>query len=180
MPGSQTRETVGFPSNQVKGWDWRFNPGCGGSGAGSCVLPASYSYIYWPVKVNPFSRRNNLLVLRDDFWLPFTNAGNDGLCPNSEGTRVAFDVLLFYEQPVGALDRSLATGIINVPAGGPLGGLPIILEFGEKQLPQPTHPDYERRIWVVIDLGATGYMTGGVAQTAEVMQTIKLDYEATP
>lgn len=177
MAGSQTRENVGFPSNQVKGWDFRFNPGCGGSGAGFCYLPAVYSYIYWSIKVNPFSRRNNKLVLRDDTWLPFTNAGNNGLCPNSEGSRVPFDVLLFYEKPVGTLDRSLATGIINVPTST---ALPFTLEFGEELLPQPISPDYERRIWVVIDLGATGYMTGNAPQEIELMQTIKLDYEATP
>lgn len=178
--GSETRKTVGFPSNQVKGFDFRFNPGCGGSGAGICIDPATYSYIYWPIKVNPFSRRNNLLILRDDDWLPYTDAGYDGLCSHSDGSRVAFDVLLFYQQPTGTLDRSKATGIINVPAGGPIGGLPIILEFGEKQLPQPTNVLYERKIWAVIDLGRTGLMTNGLPQQFEVMTTVKLDYEATP
>lgn len=177
MGSSQSRQDVGFPSNTVKGLDFRFAPGCGGSGAGICIFPASYSYIYWPVKVNPFSRRNNLLVLRDDDWLPYNNGGFDGICANSNGTQRAFDIYLLYQAPTSSLNPALATGKITVPAGA---ALPLTLEFLEAQLPQPTNVLYERRIWVAVDLRDTGVMTQGVLQTAELFQTVKLNYEGTP
>lgn len=175
--GGRTRENAGFPTNQVKGVDWLYNPGCGGMGAGACYNPAGFSYIYWPIKVNPFSSRNNLLVLHDDNFLPYEDAGDNGMCAHSSGARFEFDVYLFYREPIGALDYTAATGKITVPV---TSMLPIDLEFLGEQLPQPTHPDYERKIWVVLDMKATGKMVGGISQQTEVMQTVKLDWEGTP
>ncbi len=175
--GSQTREDVGFPSNQVKGDDYRYNPGCGGSGAGVCVLPAAFSFVYWSIKVNPFSSRNNMLVLHDDDFLVYTNAGSDGICPNSNGSRVAFDVLLFYQSPAAGINEALATAKVNVPTSQ---ALPFDIEFTEGKIPQPTNVLYERKIWVAINFAATGLMIGGLAQNTEAMQTVKLDYEARP
>lgn len=173
----ETRRPAGFPTNNVKGDDWSFNPGCGGSGAGSCVLPAGFSYIYWPIKVNPFSVRNTLLVLHNDDFLAYTNGGNDGLCPNSDGARIEFDIYLLHQAPTSSLNPALATAKITVPTSTML---PMEFEFPEGMLPQPIDPLYERRIWVAIDLRATGRMIGGRPQVTEAMKTVKLDWEGTP
>lgn len=173
---TQSRRTLGFPSNQTKGSDWDYFAGCGGSGAGACVLPAGFSYIYWGIKVNPFSMHNSKLVLFNDFFKPYTDSPS-GFCDHNDGSPRGFDVLLLHEAPISGLDRSKATGIISIPDSI---ALPYELEFDAEHLPQPDHPDYERRIWVALDLGTTGLMVNGIAQVTEVMRTLKLNWEGQP
>ena len=169
------RRNLGFPTNQIKGSDWTYYPGCGGLGATLCFEPASYSYIYWSIKVNPFSVHNSELVLHNDGFAPHTDSPV-GVCLHNDGAQRGFDILLLHESPVGGLDRSLATGIITVPDDITF---PYELEFEAEHIPQPDHPDYERRIWVALDLGTTGLMTG-LPQNSEVMQTVKLNWEGRP
>lgn len=174
MAGS--RENLGFPSNQVKGDDFSYYAGCGGSGAGSCYSPATFSYIYWPIKVNPFSVHNSKLVIHNDSFVPREDTPV-GICTHNGGAAVDFDVLLLYKEPSTGLDRSLATGVISVPASV---SLPYDLEFDAANIPQPDNPNYERKIWAVADLKQAGRMIGGVAQITEIMQTIKLNWEGQP
>lgn len=170
------RQNLGFPSNQIKGSDWQYWPGCGGSGAGVCYNPAVYSYIYWGIKVNPFSQHNSKLVLHNDSFIPHLD-NPAGICAHNDGAAVGFDVLLFYKEPTGVLDRSKATGIVSVPSSIML---PYEIEFDAEFLPQPDNIDYERRIWAVLDLKQTGLMTNGIPQVTEVMQTLKLNWEGQP
>lgn len=173
---SEGRRNAGFPSNQIKGLDWYYSAGCGGMGAGDCKLPASFSYIFWEIKVNPFSSHNSKLVLHNDFFKAYQDSPF-GTCTHNAGAPVAMELLLFYKQPVGALDKSKATASISIPAGITM---PYEVEFDATNLPQPTHPDYERKIWAVLDIGQTGLMIGGIAQKTEVMQTVKLNWEGQP
>ena len=174
---SQGRRSQGFPSNQIKGDDWVYGAGCGGMGAGECKLPATFSYIYWEIKVNPFSMHNSKLVLYNELFRAFTDSPV-GLCTHNQGVPVDLELLLFYRQPTGVeLDKSKATGAVQIPAGITL---PYEVEFDAVNIPQPTHPDYERKIWAAIDLGGTGRMIGGIPQKSEVLQTIKLNWEGQP
>lgn len=173
---SEGRRNKGFPSNQIKGVDWTFSPGCGGAGAGGCQLPATFNYIFWEIKVNPFSQHNSELVLHSDFFKAYTDIPT-GTCPHNIGSSVDMELLLFYKQPTGALDKSQATGSVSIPAGIMM---PYDVEFDAVNLPQPTHPDYERKIWAVLDLGQTGLMIGGIDQKTEVMNTLKLNWEGQP
>lgn len=173
---SEGRRSLGFPSNQIKGADWFYGAGCGGMGAGGCQLPAAFSYIFWEIKVNPFSQHNSKLVLYNDYFkahqdIPF------GTCPHNTGGPVDIELLLFYKQPTGQLDKSKSTARVSIPADITL---PLEVEFDAVSLPQPTHPDYERKIWAVIDLGQTGRMIGGIEQKTEVMKTLKLNWEGQP
>ena len=170
------RRNLGFPSNQIKGSDWSYFPGCGGSGAGGCKVPAAFSYVYWSIKVNPFSMHNSKLVLHNDAFVPHLDSPT-GACTHNEGAATDFDVLLMYEEPIAGLDPSLATGIIPIPAGTTL---PYDLEFDAVNIPQPDHPDYERKIWVVLDLKQVGLMIRDIPQITEVMQTVKLNWEGQP
>jgi hypothetical protein len=170
------RRNTGFPSNNIKGSDWRYNAGCGGSGAGSCFLPANFSYMYWEIKVNPFSSHNSKLLLHNDGFRPFTDSPT-GVCTHNDGSPMGFDVLLLHNEPVATLDRSLATGIISVPSSITF---PYELEFDAPNIPQPTDPSYERKIWVALDLKQTGLMVNGLPQKTEIMQTVKLNWEGQP
>lgn len=173
---SESRRNLGFPSNQIKGDDWLYSSGCGGMGAGECKLPAGFSYIFWEIKVNPFSMHNSKLVLHNDLFKAYLNSPV-GTCANNAGNPVDIELLLFYKKPTGDLDKSKATGRLSIPAGITL---PYEVEFDAINIPQPSHPDYERKIWAVIDLGQTGRMVNGIAQNTEVMQTIKLNWEGQP
>lgn len=172
---ADSRRNLGFPSNSTKGSDFSFYPGCGGSGAGLCVDPAGFSYIYWPIKVNPFSMHNSKLVLHNDGFVP--REDTTGICAHNGGAAIDFDVLLLYNEPSSGLDRSLATGIITIPSSITL---PYDLEFDAENIPQPDNLNYERRIWAVADLHQTGRMIGGIGQITEIMQTVKLIWEGRP
>jgi len=181
---AQSRFVSTFPVGQIRGSDYSYNPGCGGLGAGSCVLPANFSYIYWPIKVNPFSVFNKQLTLRNTSFLPYLNAGSNGTCANSNGAQQSFDIYLMYKAPVASLNTSLAVSRVVVPNNVTL---PFDVTFegnmadiSKNQLPQPTSPQYERIIWVVLDLKQTGLMTGGLPQVGEAMKTIHLDWEGQP
>ena len=173
---AESRKNLGFPSNQIKGSDWSYFAGCGGAGAGFCHNPATFSYLYWSIKVNPFSMRNTQLVLHNNSFVPHLNTPV-GICTHNEGAAVDFDVLLLHEEPVASLDGSLATGTIHVPASTTL---PYELEFDAVNIPQPDHPDYERKIWVAIDMKQAGLMVKGLPQISEIMQTLKLNWEGQP
>lgn len=171
---SESRRTLGFANNLVKGSDFLYFAGCGGSGAGSCHTPATYSYMYWPIKVEPFSVRNTKLVLHNDGFAPKLD-NPVGVCTHNDGAQQGFDVLLFYQSPATGLDRSKAVGKITVPSSITF---PYELEFDAVNIPQPDNALYERRIWVAIDFGVTGLMTNDLPQTSEVMKTVKLDKES--
>jgi len=172
--GSQTRRQLGFANNQVKGSDWSYFAGCGGFGAGACHSPATYSYMYWPIKVEPFSVRNLKLVLHNDGFAPYTDTPT-GPCTHNAGSQAGFDVLLLYQEPVGTLDRSKATGIITVPSSITF---PYELEFDAANIPQPDNVLYGRKIWVALDFGTTGLMLNDLPQINEAMKTVKLNKES--
>ncbi len=173
---SSGRRSAGFPSNNIKGTDWSYFAGCGGMGAGSCVLPAAFSYMYWEIRVNPFSAHNSKLVLYNEGFKPFTETSL-GICAHNDDMPQGFDIMLLHEEPIASLDRSKATSIISVPANILL---PYELEFDAPDIPQPVDADYERKIWVAVDLGRTGLMVDGLPQKSELMKTIKLNWEGQP
>lgn len=175
--GEFNREPLGFPNGQIKGTDWSYYPGSGGLGAGACFLPAGFSYIYWPVKVNPFSVRNNRLVLKDEDFFPYTNAGFDGICANSNGSKMPFDVYTLVAAPTSGLDTSLAKGRVSVLS---TQTLPFEVEFLAAQLPQPSDAGYAGRIWIAVDIKQTGLMIGAYTQTSELMKTTNLEWEGQP
>ncbi len=173
---NQGRRNLGFPSNQTKGDDWGYFAGCGGAGGGGCVDPANFSYIYWGIKVNPFSMHNSKLVLLNESFKPYTDS-SAGFCDHNADQPRGFDVLLLYKAPISGLDRSKATSIVTIPANITL---PYEIEFDSQDIPQPDHPDYERRIWVALDMYTSGLMIEGIAQNTEVMKTLKLNWEGRP
>ena len=173
---ADSRREMGFPTNTIKGSDYSYYAGCGGSGAVGCVLPATFSYLYWPIKVNPFSVKNTKLVLHNDYFSPYADSAV-GTCAHNQGARLGFNLLLFYKEPTGVLDYSKATG--NVAISNSLS-FPYEIELDMDYLPQPDNSNYERKIWVVCDFGQIGVMIGGLPQISEVMQTIKLNWEGNP
>jgi hypothetical protein len=182
---AESRRQKGFPVGQIKGSDWAWEPGCGGVGGdGACIPAADFRYLYWEIKVNPFSRFNKFLLLHNDFFQVRADDGPAEGCDHTSGTQVAFDLLLSYKAPVNdVLDPEMVTGGITVPNDVTL---PYDLEFlgseveGENMIPQPISSDYERKIWAVVDMYQTGHMINGLPANSRVMDTSDIDWEGHP
>ena len=164
---SESRIPAGFPSTRLKFSDWGYSPGCGGGGATGPTIYADFSYMYWAVKVNPFSVYNNQLIIKNDTFYPYDSSYN----------KYPYDLMLFYQEPVGVLDRTKAVGIIHVPV---TELVPILFEFNDDNIPQPINALYERKIWVVADFGVTGLNLLNHPQNYELFNTVKLSYEGAP
>lgn len=172
--GAQDITVLGYPKNLVRGSDFTFSPGCGGSGAGFCYLPANFTYIWWRIFATNFVTRNRKLVLQNIDFKSYANAGNDGICPNSEGASQDYDIVLSYASDPSNITAANEVTRITIPAGATL---PYEIEFNATQIPQPTDPRWNGIFLVIIDLKATGRMIGGRAQTAIVLKTVDYDYD---
>lgn len=164
----------GYPKNLVRGSDFSYSPGCGGSGAGFCYLPASFSYIWWRIFATNFVVRNRRLVLQNISFKSYANAGNNGLCPNSEGASQDYDVVLSYASDPSNINAANELTRVTIPGSQTI---PFELEFSAIQIPQPTDPRWNGIFLVIIDLKTTGRMIGGLAQTAQVLKTVDYDYD---
>lgn len=172
--GAQDITVLGYPKNLVRGSDFTFSPGCGGSGAGFCYLPANFTYLWWRIYATNFVVRNRRLVLQNIDFKSYLNAGSDGICPNSEGASQSYDVVLSYASDPSNITAANEVTRITIAAGQTL---PFELEFNATQIPQPDDARWNGIFLVIIDLKATGRMIRGVAQTAQVLKTVDYDYD---
>lgn len=172
--GALDRPVIGYPKNLVRGSDFTYSPGCGGNGAGQCFLPATFSYIWWRIYATNFVVHNRKLVLQNTDFKSYLDAGNDGLCPHSEGASVDYDIVLSYASDEGDLSPANECTRITIPGSQTL---PFEIEFNDTQLPQPTDPRWTGIFTVVIDLKATGRMIGSTTQTSQVLKTVDYDYD---
>lgn len=169
----------GYPKNLVRGNDFSYSPGCGGAGGGSCVLPASFRYIYWPIYGTNFVVYNRKLTLLNTDFASYANAGNNGFCPNSNGASQDYDIILAYQPPgfsgtPDVLDEDQVVSRVTISAGA---SLPFEVTFEDREIPQPDSLLWGGIVYVVIDLGTTGRMVEGHAATDMVLKTTNYDYD---
>lgn len=172
--GARDIPVQGYPKNLVRGSDFDYSPGCGGSGGGSCTLPAGFRYIWWRIYATSFVVRNRKFTLLNTDFKSYLNAGSDGICANSEGASQDYDVLLVYQADGGIFVEDDVAARVTIPGAQTL---PFELTFEGDQIPQPTHPSWGGIFYVVIDLKTTGRMIGGLPATAVVMKTTDYDYD---
>lgn len=172
--GTYDLQLQGFPKNQLRGYDFAYSPGCGGSGAGFCYLPASFRYIWWRVYANSSLVFNRKFTLLNTDFKSYLNAGFDGICANSQGASQDYDVLLVYQADGGIFTEDMVVSRTTVSGSATL---PFYLDFNSNQIPQPNNVNWGGIFYVVIDLKATGRMIGGVPATAQVMKTTNYDYD---
>lgn len=173
--GAQDIKITGFPKNQIRGSDFTYSPGCGGSGAGACYNPASFRYIWWYIYPTAFLVRNRKLVLQNVDFKSYLDAGNDGICSHSNGASQDYDVLLCYQPPSGdVLDEDDVKTRITIPGAQ---SLPFNMEFEGDAIPQPTDANWSGVFYAVIDLKTTGRMIDGRTATNTVFKTVNYDYD---
>jgi hypothetical protein len=173
--GTRDVRPQGFPKNFIRGSDFSFSPGCGGSGAGACYNPAAYRYMWWRVFPTNFAVKNRRLILQNISFKSYLDAGSDGFCAHSNGASQNYDVLLCYQQPRGdVLDPAQVKSRTTISAGATL---PFYIDFADIKMPQPADALWGGLIYVVIDLGATGRMVDGRVATSTAMKTTNYDYD---
>lgn len=175
--GSQVTRDQAFPTNYIKGADWIYAPGCGGKGGTPCPVPTTYSYIWWTIRPSKFAVRNRHLILQNLTFGAFTDAGPDPYgtgCNSSDGVQQGYTLYLLYGLPSDNNFAAHATASKVIPASQ---SLPFYLNFDSPNLlPQQNSPNWTGLIYVVLDLGKTGLLTG-VPQNYEAMATVNLDFD---
>lgn len=164
----------GVPKNQSKGGDWNYSPGCGGSGTGFCTLPLNTRYIWWRQFGTNFLTFNRKLTLQNVNFKSSLNAGSDGICPNSNGSSMPYDLLLVYQAEGGIFYESDVS--IRVPISSDRT-LPFTIDFSADQMPQPTDARWVGLFYIVVDLKAPGRMTNGYAEQDMVMKVTNYDFD---
>lgn len=169
------RQTTGFPVGSVSGSDWSFLTNFGGMGGGGDNEPLPWRYIYWPIRVNPFSRLNKKLILANNDFIVWTDANHQN--------KAAFALIISDRPPSNdTVSTSQILSKVDVPANITL---PMRFEFDQMSsdkliLPQPTMSTYDRKIYAIIDLLQTGRYAARNEQIIEAMETVSLQYEGTP
>lgn len=133
---------------------------CGGMGGGTCYTKTNVDRYTWYVENDPEAVVNRYLALEDlgQFEL-FTDGGqtpttfDDPACRNA-GTPVPLYVGVSVDGNPDAADiiaQNVITGF----------GIPALIEFDEKYLPQPTNPLYEGRTYITVYWGNVNYVQIG-------------------
>lgn len=129
---------------------------CGGMGAGLCLVPIGVTGVAIPFRVPKSITRNMRLILENrEFYgvRMYTNAGSNGLCPNSIGTEVPFYAALSAD--------GLLTGAEVMEQGVQLiGPAPYEVEFKENKIPQPADLNWQSIIYLQLYWGNAGYING--------------------
>lgn len=165
---------VGRPDAMLEDANYLFFVYCGGLGGGSCVLPLGVTGVTYPVKIPKFITRNTKLVFENPEFIGiriYTDAGPAGFCANSIGTEVPFYMAL-------SVDGNLTDEQVVAQGVQLSGAPPYSIEFTEKKIPQPTHPDWDGNIYVQLYWGSAAYVNGvGGLPDNSTLQITKHDYE---
>lgn len=148
---------------------------CGDSGGGSCLLPIGLEYVIWAYRVPKFITYNRKVIFENPELLGvrlYSDAGNNGFCPNSLGAEQSFWVGLGVTD---SLDPE-ATAKKGVEL---IGALPYETEFQADKIPQPIDPLYENIIYVYVWWGDAGFIndTSSVTNERASFLLVKHDYD---
>jgi hypothetical protein len=171
--GAQDVKSQGFFTNNTKGNDFAYSPGCGGSGAVMCHLPASFRYMAYKIPASAFVVKNRQLILQNNGFKQYYDAGFDGICGHSNGASANYDVYLAYDWN-GTFDITKTTNKVRILG---TATLPFYMTFNDAQLPQPDNIKWTGYIWVITDLLATGMMIGDKPFDEKIFKTSNHDFD---
>lgn len=167
------RLDLAYPKSKVDAKNAFWFIYCGGSGAGSCLLPLGITQYVYPIRVPKFVVFNRSLLLQNNQAVDIgTDAGSDGFCPNSYGTRQPW-WLAFS-----------ATGVMTdaeVKAKGKMfnqTAFPAYDIFVQaKDLPQPKDVAWQGRIYVHIVWDSPSYINTHGAFYPDILTLVKHDMD---
>lgn len=167
-----SRLDVGYPKSKHDGRMAHWYTYCGGSGAGMCLFPLGMTQYVYPIRVPKFTVFNRSLLLRNQYKIDIgTNAGSDGICANSYGVRQPW-YLAFSATGVMSDAEVKAVGkMFNQPSD------PYDIFVQAKDLPQPTDPAWQNRIYVHIVWDSPSYVNTSGAFVPDMLALVKHDMD---
>lgn len=167
------RADLAYPKSKVDDRTAFWYSYCGGSGAGSCLNTLGATQYVYPIRVPKFTVFNRSLLLTNNLAVDIgTNAGFDGICANSYGTRQPF-WLAFSATGVMTDAAVKAVGIMLNQASYP--AYDIFVQA--KDLPQPSDADWQGRIYVHIVWDSAGYVNDGGDMHPDMFNLTKHDMD---
>ena len=127
---------VGRPDAALDG-GFIFKQYCGGMGGGGCLIPLGITGIAIPYKMPRSIVRHRRIILENKEFIGvriYTDAGSNGLCPNSIGSEVGFYLALSVDGLMTDTEMQQQGKFIS-------GALPYDIEFLAKDIPQPKEAD---------------------------------------
>lgn len=153
---------------------------CGGSGAGACLTPTGVTGVVIPYRVPKTITRNMRIIFenREYFGVRmYTDAGSNGLCPNSIGVEQPFYLAL-------SADGLLTDAQVIAQGVQCIGPAPYEIEFKENRIPQPKSTAWNNRIYLHVVWGNAGYINSlgdssdlSHLPTENSFKIVKHDYE---
>lgn len=173
MKSETGRLDLAYPKSKVDAKQAFWFIYCGGSGAGSCLNALGFTQYVYPIRVPKFVVFNRSLLLQNNQAIDIgSNAGFDGICSNSYGTRKPW-YLAFS-----------ATGVMTdaeVKAKGKMfnqSAFPAYDIFVQaKDLPQPKDAAWQGRIYVHIVWDDASYVNDGGDFHPDMLTLVKHDMD---
>lgn len=147
MSVSGDRAIAGKPK-PINKQDYEFYMYCGGMGGGDCFMPIGTDRFTWYVENDPEAVVNRYLSLFDTGRFSVHEDDGPAFFPSCRfaGPPVPIYVAVSVDgniTPARIMAQNMITGF----------GVPAVLEFDEKWLPQPTDPRYHGRTYVTVYWG---------------------------
>lgn len=167
------RADVGYPKSKVDNGTAYWLLLCGGFGAVQCLFPLGFTQYVYPIRVPKFTVFNRSLLLMNDGAVDIgEDGGSTMFCAYSFGTRKPF-YLAFSADGVMTDDEVKAKGkMINQPA---IPAYNIFIQ--SKDLPQPSDPDWDGRIYVHIVWDSPNYLNDGGIFRPDMFIVVKHDMD---
>lgn len=168
------RLAVGRPDAMVDA-GYQFFRFCGGSGGGGCLAPLGATGVVLSYRLQKFIVFNRRIVFENKEFFGvdvYTDAGPDGFCSYSLGSRVNTYMAL-------SIDGNLTDAEVQARGVILTGALPYDVEFDAKDIPQPYENGWADHIFVHLYWGNAGYLnnnTTGVIDNS-AFRIKKHDYD---
>lgn len=151
---------------------------CGGSGGGTCVVPAGATGVVLTFRVPKFIVFNKRIIFENKEFFGvrfFTNAGPAGLCSYSLGVEKPVYMAL-------SIDGNLTDAQVMARGKVLQGALPYDIEFNAKDIPQPYEGAWADHLFVHLYWGDAGYINQssdiiGALPTNNSFRITKHDYD---
>lgn len=179
------RKDLAYPKSQVEAPKLYMFQLCGGSGAGGCATPLGATKYVYSIRVPKHVVFNRSLLLRNKEGAVdiYSDAGFDGICSHSAGTRQPWYLAFSAD---GNLTDAQIIAQGNVFNQAP----PFDIEILANKLPQPVlagggaNPLWQNRIYVHIYWGNATFVwpdspfhSAGQTMYDDVLEVVKHNYD---
>jgi hypothetical protein len=167
-----TKLDLGYGNSHIKGVDYISIPQYGRGAVGAYPI-AGYPFMYWKIKAPYSTTFNELLVLSNSGFFPYSvgSPAYSGLY--NTGVKLGYSIGLAYGVP----NLNVVPNIVGSPLVIPsTATIPLTMSFSAANIPQPTNPLWDGNIYVILILPSSNVITFGNPQNTAVYQTVAYNY----